>query len=340
MSFFAQESAEERAIYFEQYAAGAGIPSHIVEKDFWVCWLLGRIFAMPELGDRSVFKGGTSLSKAFGAIHRFSEDIDLGVTPASLGMEEEALDDAPSGSKRKMLVDQLLESCAKDFEQQFQPALEKDILSILGARPGGENWLTYELEAATRSPVLWFHFPQSVPQGDYVAPVVKIEGGSLTDQRPTGEHVIRAMVAELAPEAYDDFEARVVALEFDKTFWEKATILHAEYHRPASQPFRDRFARHYSDFAALWRHQQGPDAAKCLDLLERVRLHKKRYYGSAWANYDAAKPGTLRLVPPDSRLPELRRDYETMRPMFLREPLQFEEMLAILQEAEQTLNGV
>ena len=133
-------------------------------------------------------------------------------------------------------------------------------------------------------------------------------------------------------------QKEVVALEIERTFWEKATILHAEYHRPAEQPFRDRFARHYGDLAALWRHPAGRRAAERFDLLERVRLHKSRYFASSWAHYELAVPGTMRLLPPESRMAELRRDYAAMRPMFLGEPLSFEEMLAVLGEAEQTLN--
>jgi predicted nucleotidyltransferase component of viral defense system len=82
---FALLPSEERALYWRNYASRSGVPEFIVEKDFWVCWLLGHIFTAPRLGAGCVFKGGTSLSKVFGAIHRFSEDIDLGLTPASLG---------------------------------------------------------------------------------------------------------------------------------------------------------------------------------------------------------------------------------------------------------------
>ena len=95
MKSFASLPAKERALYWRNYANRANVPEFIVEKDFWVCWLLGRIFATPQLGAECVFKGGTSLSKVFGAIDRFSEDIDLGLTPASLGWNEADLDDAP-----------------------------------------------------------------------------------------------------------------------------------------------------------------------------------------------------------------------------------------------------
>ena len=339
MNAFALEPAEERADFFFQFAIPAKIPAYIVEKDFWVCWLLGRIFATPELGANCVFKGGTSLSKVFGAISRFSEDIDLGLTPASLGWCEAELDNAPSNSQRRKRMEKISAECATAVEGRFRTELEQVVCDVLGTRPDGGTWLTYELEAASHSPVLYFAYPQAVPPGVYVEPVVKIEFGSLTDQRPTGTHRITPLVAALGQEAFVDFQAEVVALEIERTFWEKATILHAEHHRPPEQAFRDRFARHYADFAALWLHPRGPQAAARLDLLERVRLHKSRYFASSWAHYDTAVPGSLRLLPPDNRLAELRRDYQAMEPMFLSTPPKFDEVIATLAEAEGQLNA-
>ena len=339
MKSFAALPAEERALYWRNYSNSKGVPEFIVEKDFWVCWLLGRIFATPQLGGECVFKGGTSLSKVFGAIDRFSEDIDLGLTPASLGWKEEDLDDAPSNSQRQKRNKQLQADCAEAVSTRFMPELEAVVASALGASPDADHWLSFELDPASQSPVILFPYPRAVAPGAYIAPLVKMEFGSLTDQRPTGTHPIIPFVAELAPDAFHDFHAEVVALEFERTFWEKATILHAEYHRPAEQPMRDRFARHYADFAALWRHRDGRAAAGRFDLLERVRTHKSRFFASSRAHYDTAAPGTLRLVPPDARVAELRRDYTAMGPMFLSPPPDLDNVLATLGEAEDVINA-
>src|SRR5439155_11031577 len=305
MSFFALQSRESRAEFMYQFAIPASIPAYIVEKDFWVCWLLGRIFETPALGEHCVFKGGTSLSKVFKAINRFSEDIDLGISPGSLGWKEADLDEAPSVSQRRKRMEQLGADCAEAVRTRYLPALEAVVLSSLRPRPEGGEWLTYQMDETAHSPILYFAFPQAVTPGTYIAPSVKIEFGSLTDQRPTGTHPISPFVADLAPMAFEDFRAEVVALELERTFWEKATILHAEYHRPPERPFRDRFARHYSDFAALWGIPLGQDAAKRLDLLDRDRLHMILFFASSWANYDSAKPGSLRLSPHLNRAGEL-----------------------------------
>jgi hypothetical protein len=145
------------------------------------------------------------------------------------------------------------------------------------------------------------------------------------------------MLAKALPELEEERD-EVVAMEVERTFWEKATILHAEYHRPAVQPFGERFSRHYSDLAALWEHPAGTAALTRLDLLERVSLFKSRFFGSSWANYAEAKPGGLRLVPPSSRKDELVQDYAKMEPMFLALPPTFEEVVETLRDAEIRIN--
>src|SRR2546429_3190796 len=119
MKSLAMLPAGERALYWRTYSERKGVPSFIVEKDFWVCWLLGRIFATPGLGADCVFKGGTSLSKVFGAIDRFSEDIDLGLSPASLGWKESDLDDAPSAAQRQKRARKLEADCANAVSTRF-----------------------------------------------------------------------------------------------------------------------------------------------------------------------------------------------------------------------------
>lgn len=339
MKSLATLPAEERTLYWRSYSDRKGVPGFIVEKDFWVCWLLGRIFSTPRLGADCVFKGGTSLSKVFGAIDRFSEDIDLGLSPASLGWKESDLDDAPSTEQRRKRAKQLEADCAKAVRERFLPELERVVSSSLGPRPRGAPWLSFEQDAVNRLPVILFPYPQAVPPGSYIAPVVKIEFGSLTDQRPTGTHSIAALIAELGAGTFADLQAEVVALEIERTFWEKATILHAEHHRPAAQPMRERFARHYSDFAALWRHHHARSMAARLDLLERVRIHKSKFFGSSWAHYETAVPGTLRLAAPEARLADLRRDYAAMEPMFLSPPPRFEQVINALREAERVINA-
>ncbi len=340
MSRLAERTRKERSVFIQEAAARFGVLPVIVEKDYWVCWLLGKIFADPRWEPHLVFKGGTSLSKVFNAIQRFSEDIDLSVSPVLLGHPEIEIDEAPSKSMRQKRFKQLQVACAEIVANRLRGDLEMVARNHLGQRSNGGDWFRYEVDSRTDSPVLWFDYESTLPTaGGYIVPAVKLEFGSLTDQRPVGRHTITPMVAEALPEL-DEERDEVVAMEVERTFWEKATILHAEYHRPAIQPLGDRFSRHYSDLAALWRQPAGAAALARLDLLERVALFKSRFFGSSWANYDEAKPGGLRLAPPLHRKNELVQDYTRMEPMFLTLPPAFEEVLETLREAENRINAL
>jgi hypothetical protein len=337
---FALLPETERRLIIEQVAARRGILPVIVEKDFWVCWILGRIYATPAMATSVVFKGGTSLSKVFGVIQRFSEDADLSVTPASLGFADADLDEAPSATQRLKRMKSLAKACEACVAERFQPALESSISEILGTPSPQSSWLKFEIDSLAATPNLWFRYPSALPQaGGYIAKQVKLELGALTDQQPTGNHVIQPMLADVLGEVFTDFKVPIVALELERTFWEKATILHAEYHRPATQPLRDRLARHYSDMAALWQHSGRSTALARLDLLQDVVRHKSRFFASAWASYDTAAPGSFHLAPPEHRHGELARDLEAMQPMFLAPPPSFAELIQQLSEAEADLNS-
>ncbi len=330
---FLELRPDERRLYIEQAAARRNVSAVVLEKDFWVCWILGVLFGS-EFDGAIVFKGGTSLSKVFGVIDRFSEDIDLSLSPAFLELPEAGA----SRNQADRWMKRAEAACANAVRDRIAPALESAIEAVLGARDGG--WIEFLTDPGTNSPVLLFHYPSTQPAGfAYLGRSVKLEFGSLTDQQPVGRHAVRPWVAETLPTAFPDWRCEVVALEVERSFWEKATILHAEHHRPADRLTPDRFSRHYADTAALARHPAAAGAIDRHEQRDRVVAWKGRFFGSSWARYDLAQPGTFRLVPPDGRLPALRRDYQAMRDMYLSEPLAFDEILAVLAELEQRING-
>ena len=123
-----------------------------------------------------------------------------------------------------------------------------------------------------------------------------------------------------------------------RTFWEKATILHAEYHRPPEKPLPDRYSRHYYDVAML---AQGPIRAEALadmDLLAQVVRHKETFYPSAWARYDLARPGSFRVLPAENRIAALEKDYRDMAVMIFGEPPKFDWIMETLAALEQEIN--
>jgi hypothetical protein len=326
----------DRRAYIDEAAARRGVSPIVIEKDFWVCWLLSLLFAS-SFRDAIVFKGGTSLSKVFGIIHRFSEDIDLSLSPTYLGMDElDASVDLSRGQASKWM--QRAEAKCTAF---VRDTLAAEISSAIEAQLGRAERprLTFEVDAHSNSPTLLFHYPTTQPVAlVYLSRSVKLEFGSLTEQRPTDSHVVRPWVADVLPDAFADWRCEVVALDLHRTFWEKATILHAEHHRPGDKAMPDRFARHYADTAALVLHADARGAIGNSELRDNVVRWKSRFFGSAWARYDLALAPTFRFIPAPSREAALRRDYEAMRDMYLSEPTPFDDILSTLANVEREVN--
>lgn len=324
--------ANERRLYIEQAAVRRNNSPVILEKDFWVSWLLAVLYES-EFADSLVFKGGTSLSKVFGVIERFSEDIDLSLSPAFLNLPEAGA----SRNQANKWMAKAEAACGNSVQSQIQPVMEKAVTSVLGS--AAKEWFEFLTDPNTNSPVLLFHYPSSQPAGfEYLKRSVKLEFGSLTDQQPTGRHLIRPWIAEILIDAFPDWRCEVVALEVERTFWEKATILHTEYHRPNDKPTPDRFSRHYADTAALAKHPVASRAIDQHELRSRVVGWKSKFFGGSWANYELAKPGTFRLVPPAGRQAALRRDYQAMQDMYLAEPASFDDILSTLGDLEARIN--
>jgi len=331
---------ERRTLTFEQAATRRAVDAVIIEKDFWVCWLLHTLASIPSLAPHLVLKGGTSLSKVFGVIDRFSEDVDLSVSPAFVGADASGFDALPSQTKRDAATKEMQRLCGVSARETISPLLEAAIRDALGSPPGGE-WLSYEDDQHTHQPILHFQYPTTRATGlSYVRRAVKLELGSLTDQQPVGRYAIRPWVAEEFPSLFSDWRCEVIALDLARTFWEKATILHAEYYRPQSLPIPDRYARHYSDLTRLLEHPSAAAFAADKVLCARVVEWKSRVFPRGWARYDLAQHGTIRLAPPGPRQVSLASDYRAMRPMFLSEPPPFETVMSQLSDAERAINSL
>ena len=336
---FFNRTADDRATIIREVAARRDISAVMVEKDFWVSWTLAVLFAHPEFSDELVFKGGTSLSKVFGVIERFSEDIDLSVSPDFVGIKEEWVEEADSRNKRTDRMKQLEAACIEKVRERFAPELESIAGESLGKPKDGNRWMEFQVDDDTHSPVILFHYPSNETTGfEYLRRSVKMEFGSLTDQRPAGKHTIKPWVAEEFPALLADFDCELVALELERTFREKATILHAEYHRDAAKPIRDRFSRHYADTAAMGTYAEISRVLSNNELRQHVTDWKSKFFPSSWARYDLAKPGTFHLVPPETRRAELEKDYRAMEPMFLNKPPSFASILQTLIDLERRIN--
>lgn len=310
----------------------------IVEKDFWVCWVLHRIFETLNFRTQLIFKGGTSLSKAYKAIERFSEDVDLSFSRDDLEFGKDRDPEEPGISRKESgrRIDALTDACKRLICDRFLPALHDDFRAVLGE----EEW---RLDIDDTDPqTIIFTYPESdlvVKLPSLIRPVVRLEMGARSDDWPAELQDIRPYAAEAHPEVFSVAPScRVRVLHIVRTFWEKATLLHAEYHRAADRMTADRLSRHYYDLYQLFRLPIGAHALERFDILERVVVHKRKFFPAAWARYETAIPGSLHLVPPAARMISLKTDYLRMQEMIFGEAPTWKQIIEGLQELEHRIN--
>jgi len=327
----------QRSELYQAASQKLGIGEVILEKDFWVCWTLRELFALPGIGEHLIFKGGTSLSKVWRAIARFSEDIDVSLSREWLGFTgERSPEQATSGKEQRERIEDLATACSQKIAAEILPALRARATAALGDK----GWLI--AVDAEDSQTLRFTYPSDVRGSKpdaYVRREVKIECGARSDDWPAEEKSVIPYVAELYPDSLSDAVAPLRVLSIERTFWEKATIVHAEAHRDAAKMTPQRFSRHYADLAALADHSSAAVALARDELRARVVEHKSVFFASAWAKYETAVPGTFRLIPPAPRLSSLEADYRDMQEMFFGQPTTWPHIIAKLRALEARING-
>ncbi|MDX2201027.1 MAG: nucleotidyl transferase AbiEii/AbiGii toxin family protein [Phycisphaerae bacterium] len=329
MDKVARLPAPQRNELFATAAANRGLNPAIVEKDFWVCWMLRSMFTDEDMKRRVVFKGGTSLSKVFGLIERFSEDIDLVLDWRLFGFGQGAADpwqEFPSKTQRERFNRQVNEAAAA----YIAGTLLADLAALFRVCPGVVPLLDPDDPHAVN-----VTYPAAFSEA-YLRPVVRLEIGPLASWIPSHPYSIRPYAADEFPALFENPNCPVVAIDAERTFWEKATILHQQAHRLDAMPLR--YSRHYYDMHRLALSPVRNKAVRDLTLLADVVEFKQRFYPSSWARYEDARPGTLRLVPPDDRLKELRHDYRDMRQMLFGDVPEFDQVIETLRALEAELN--
>jgi len=322
---------ERRRLLCDEAQTRLGLPPASIEKDFWVCWTLRELFRLPLWGEQLTFKGGTSLSKGWKLIARFSEDVDVVIDRGFLGFGDEVL----SNNRQKKLA----KACRRRIQEELRPALERRLSEAL---PDGLDWGLAPADK-TEDPdlqTLLFDYPSAFTGSlGYVRPVVKIELGARSATEPVEERHIQPYLTEAFPDLMSEsvFSLRTVAAR--RTFWEKAMLLHEEGFRPADRPRRARLSRHYYDLWCLIRAGVAAEAVADLDLFERVAEHRKAFFKQSWVDYDTLRTESLRVVPQPKQVADWRRDYEAMRAeMFFAEPPTFDEVLAAIRQFEEDLH--
>jgi hypothetical protein len=327
MRELARRTAGDRRDIFRGAAQIMRVHEAIIEKDFWVCWTLDYLFQESPWKDAMAFKGGTSLSKAYGAIERFSEDIDLILDWKLLGYSENDPWQERSATKQDAFGKEANRRTAEFLARDFASTLSQ----VLSVRAGAEvAVLSNEQEVSV-------HYPRAFQLAS-IRPQLTLEIGPLAAWLPNEPRLIRPYAAEHYPALFRQPETTVCTIKAERTFWEKATILHQEAHRGIDKPLPPRYSRHYYDLYRLSRLPIRANALAQLDLLQEVAEFKIRFYRCPWARYEDARSGSLRLLPPAHHLAELRDDYRAMESMLFGTIPTFDEIMAELTELENVIN--
>ena len=316
----------QRRELFQETAARMGMTPAIAEKDFWVCWTLGRLFEQPDLARLLMFKGGTSLSKVFHLIERFSEDIDL-ILNWRVVAGEDPLAERSKGRQAR-LNDAINQEAQGYIAGQLMEAVQAAIAPVCSCVMADDD--PHAINVL---------YPAAFSDA-YLRPEVRLEIGPLAAWLPHDVYPIRPYAADAFPQLFTRAQATVNAIRSERTFWEKATILHHEAHRPETSPQPARYSRHYYDMALMAQSPVKDAALADLDLLEDVVAFKQRFYPRGWANYEQAKPGTFRLAPTGHVIDSVRRDYVNMRTMIFGRYPAFDEIMAVLQGLEGEVNAL
>lgn len=331
MDRIAKLSPKDRQDVFAEAAAQLGIRPAIVEKDFWVCFVLRLLFSNSGFEKSLVFKGGTSLSKVHGIIERFSEDIDLVLDWQLIGFGtglRDPFQKFESNTKQDRFNIEMNRLAAEFIRGTLAPRLDE----LAKATDTG-------LSAAVDSSdpqVVNIHYPAAFPER-YLRPEVRLEIGPTASWIPSMTHSIHPYAHEALPKLFANPHCEVRAISAERTFWEKATILHREAYRSGLIP--QRYSRHYYDLYKLARSPFRDSSLANIDLLGDVLEFKERFYPSKWARYDLAVPGSFKLLPSEAQFPELERDYQDMQIMLFGDVPEFSSILDELRNLEAQINS-
>lgn len=326
MNKIANLPKQQRSELFLETATLMNTTNSIVEKDFQVVWTLDKIFSDDRLNKILMFKGGTSLSKVFNLIGRFSEDIDL-ILDQRLVSNENPLNEQESKNKQVKFNEQINENAKEYIENKLLPIISQN-LSPLCTCIIAEDGFSINVR-----------YPNAFDD-NYLRPEILLEIGLLASWLPSDGFEISSFAAQKFPQVFEKANTTVNTIVAKRTFWEKATILHHEANRPADSAMSTRYSRHYYDLAIMAQSEVKNEALADLDLLQNVVEFKQKFYPRSWAKYEEAVPGTLKLLPPEFRLDSLEKDYKAMQNMIFDKYISFEEIIGILGNLEKEINKV
>jgi len=316
-----------------------------IEKDFWVCWTLDALFNELEVGGpRLLFKGGTSLSKGYGLIERFSEDIDITVFREDIGQPASFEElEAMSGKKRNARLEAIKAACQEYIQGPMLEQLSALLRQTLQTANLNADRARVEADHGDpdgQSLLLWY--PTATAEGNaYIRRAIKIESGAKSALDPHASVVVKPYIADDLPNL-DLAVGNVTTVDPSRTFWDKVIILHGLRRwwdrRGELRGGGQRVSRHYYDVYRLLASETGRKASGDMEMAEDCVRHARMFFNRPDLDLASAVPGSFALTPHDGMLADLRRDYEAMSSMVFGPIPTVDEVVEAIAELEQRLN--
>jgi hypothetical protein len=339
-------SANERRDLFVGTGNRLGTVQQNIEKDFWVCWTLDALFnGLQAGGPRLLFKGGTSLSKGYGLISRFSEDIDITVFRDDIGQAATVEElEALSGKKRGARLDAIREACQNCIHGPLLEQLSGLLRGLLEAAKQAPDLGRVEPDPDDpdhQSLLLWY--PTVTADGaNYVRRAVKIEAGAKSALDPHSARTITPYVGQDLADT-DLAVPNITTVDPDRTFWDKVVILHGLRRwwdrRGELRGGGQRVSRHYYDVHRLLASDAGEGFAQDNAMAADCVQHARMFFNRPDFDLAAAAPGSYALVPHDAMLTNLEQDYNAMSQMIFGEIPAFAAIIESIVNLERHLNG-
>lgn len=322
-------SIEEKSVLIRKAAEHLSVSDIVIEKDIWVCWILEKLFELPV---QMAFKGGTSLSKVFNLIKRFSEDCDITIDYRNFS--EELTLGSLNKSQLKKISEQLKEKLKAYVSKIVLPHLQVQISKNFR----GDS---FEITLSEDGEQLKFYYPSLVSKSDgYLRDHVLVEFGIRNSTEPFEELPVLTYLEQVVENKIKLPKPKIPTLSPIRTFWEKATLIHVECHRERFTHSPERLSRHWYDLFMLSNSWVGEKALINKEILQNVIVHKKAFFNAAYANYDHCLSGRFHLIPKEQYLKDLEKDYKIMieAEMFYDLPPSFGKIMEDLKELETIMN--
>lgn len=330
MIHWQQYNDGERMQLLDIVSAEKELPRLAIEKDWWVSIVL-KALSMTQYAGLYSFKGGTSLSKGWGLVERFSEDADI-----ALKREERFAINGTSNNQIAKAKRTARHYIIKELPNELSEILIQMGIHDFTIEPETNrlrNGNKIELRADTHPSVIFVHYKSILPEiSDYLLPKVKIEISCLSMNEPVEEKNIRSFISEVRPEA-DEVNVKFKTVIPTRTFLEKMFLLHEEFQKEL--PRSKRMSRHLYDLERIMDTKYGKEALSDRKLYDKVVLHRSVFNKIDGIDYTSHSPSTLNFIPPTHLIEEWKKDYETMSDQFLyhqKNRITFETLLERMKE--------